>query len=237
MCGNGLWLPVQNGSSHIWFSLASCFNCVALVIFIHADIWIKTAADCSSIITSHYARGSFLFATGTLFCLCFQESHDASGDWISADKLQVTAEWLSGICLQSSACTFRLNTSIFEPRMIIQSDLAAQSPAGTVQMPCQQCSCWQRFREPPWYAAIWHGRPIRKVLPTCLKSVLTCGCRFPWRDCDDSDLIIIKSTCMTGCGPLMGLLFSSDPQTGAWWEVWRCCDGGGGLEHVSCLFV
>lgn len=68
-------------------------------------------------------------------------------------------------------------------------------------------SCWQRFKKLPWYSAIWHGSPIRKVLPTYLKSVIACGCSFSCRNCDDSVLIIIKSTCMTGFGPLMGSCF------------------------------
>lgn len=45
------------------------------------------------------------------------------------------------------------------------------------------------------------------MLPTHLNSVVACGRGFPCCNCDDSVLIIIKSTCMTGCGPLMGALF------------------------------
>lgn len=113
-------------------------------------------------------------------------------------------------------CTFTFgsgcNTNILQPSL-------ADYPkwpwiACTVQMLSQQCSCWQRFRERPWYpSAIWRGRPITKVLPTYLKSAVACGRSFACRNCDDSVLIIIKSTCMTG--PLMGSLFSSHWKTGA----------------------
>lgn len=121
--------------------------------------------------------------------------------------------------------------------MIIQSDLVLPLPACSVQMLCQQCSCWQRFRELPWYSAIWHGRPIRRVLPTHSGSVLACGCRFSCRNCDDSDLIIIKSTCMTGCRPLMGLLFHQNGKLGHG-EAKRHCGGATCIRvcvHVACL--
>lgn len=108
------------------------------------------------------------------------------------------------------------------------------SAACTVQMLCQRCSCWQRFRELPWYSAIWHRRPIRGVLPTHLKSVVACGCRFSCRNCDDSVLIIIKSTCMTGCRPLMLFITSEN-----WGMVGSEAVCVGGCVHVCvrCMFV
>lgn len=58
------------------------------------------------------------------------------------------------------------------------------------------------------------------MLPTHLKSVVACGCSFSSCNCGDSVLIIIKSTCMTGCRPLMGaflcgFFFKSDNKSGA----------------------
>lgn len=77
------------------------------------------------------------------------------------------------------------------------------------------------------------------MLPTHLKSVIACGCRFSCPNCDDSVLIIIKSTCMTGCRPLMGLLFH---QIGKLGHGGKCSGvglggGGGGCVHmcVACF--
>lgn len=123
------------------------------------------------------------------------------------------------------------------PWLIIQSDLGLQwAAACTVQMLSQQCSCWQRFRERPWYpSAIWRGRPITKVLPTYLKSAVACGRSFACRNCDDSVLIIIKSTCMTGRGPLMGSLFSSHWKTGARLGGRPVLGGGSGWDTHTCV--
>lgn len=61
------------------------------------------------------------------------------------------------------------------------------------------------------------------MLPRHVKSVVACGCRFTRGNCDDSVLIIIKSTCMGGCRALMGLLFHQIGKLG------QCsCTGGGG---------
>lgn len=81
-------------------------------------------------------------------------------------------------------------------------------------------------------AAIWHGCPIREVLPMHLKSVIACGGSFPCCNCDDSVLIIIKSTCMTGFRPNEGL-FLSDHKIGAWWEMQRCW----GMRTPVCVCV
>lgn len=48
---------------------------------------------------------------------------------------------------------------------------------------------------------------LEEVLPTRLKSAVTCGGRFSPSNCVDSDLIIIKTTCTTVCGPWNGADF------------------------------
>lgn len=69
------------------------------------------------------------------------------------------------------------------------------------------------------------------MLPRRLKSVIACGCRFPCRNCDDSVLIIIKSTCMAGCRPLMGLLFHHIGKLGHGGK----CGGAGGGGACTCV--
>lgn len=102
------------------------------------------------------------------------------------------------------------------------------------------CGCWQRFRVLPWYGARWHGRPIRKsashpfkVCPNMWLQVFSCS------NCEDSDLIIIKSTCMTGRGPCNGVAFLI--QSVNWGMVERVVAlgwvGGGLCACVFCWFA
>lgn len=106
--------------------------------------------------------------------------------------------------------------------MIIQSDLAALC---CVQMPCRTAVVNRGLGSRLDTVPDKRGCPIRR------SASLTCGCRFSASNCEDSDLIIIKTTCITGCGPCNGADFLIQSLN------WAMVERGGNMGVCVCVLL
>lgn len=121
------------------------------------------------------------------------------------------------------------NTNTFQAsaQTIIPSDLAARCP---VQMPCRTAVVNRGLGRRLDTVPAKHGCSIRTSASHPLKV-----CPNMWLqvcNCVDSDLIIIKTTCITGCGPCNGADFLIKSLN------WATVEKGGRRGHMSeCVLL